>query len=202
MSNLEPCDSGNGSNSNMANDEQQQQMPQSCPTGETVTVENKSARSGSGSGRSIRESGSGSGSVIDHLTDHSSLRATRSRPLARLDRLLRRWLPGYNYLRGAFANNGSSSSSGSGSSGSTGSTHIDNRPETVEPLRPSLAVSRSGSGSVSSSVRTQRSAICVEPTLPVRKRKDGEVVLDTGIAKSEFCMKLEKLLRAKLIVKD
>ncbi|KAM8721424.1 hypothetical protein ACLKA7_007318 [Drosophila subpalustris] len=198
MSNLEPCGSGNVSKSNMANGGQQQ-MPQSCPTGETVTVEDTSASarsgSGSGSGRSVRESGNGSGSVIDHLTDHSSYRATRSRPLARLDRLLRRWLPGYNYLRGAFANNGSS-----GSSGSTGNTHIDNRPETDAPLRPSLAVSRSGS--VSGSVRTQRSAICVEPTLPVRKRKDGEVVLDTGIAKSEFCMKLEKLLRAKLIVKD
>ncbi|XP_034485576.1 uncharacterized protein LOC117790285 [Drosophila innubila] len=176
MSNLKPCSSGNSSG-NMVS---KQMPPRSGQMGET--------NSASGS-RSVRESGNGSVISVDHLTDHSSLRTTRSRPLARLDRLLRRWLPGYNYLRGAIAN----ASSGSGNTGNT----ID-RPETETPARrPSLAgsVEQQRSGH-------QVSAICVEPTLPVRKRKDGEVLLDTGIAKSEFCMKLEKLLRAKLIVKD
>ncbi|XP_062140786.1 uncharacterized protein LOC133849001 [Drosophila sulfurigaster albostrigata] len=139
------------------------------------------------SGRSDRECGAVRS--IDNI-DHTSLRsATRSRPLARLDRLLRRWLPGYNYLRGPIAPIDGSSSSHS---------HSHSRPS-ADIL---------GAGRSTSRLQQQqdtRNSVTVEVTassLPMQKRKDGEVLLDAGIAKSEFCMKLEKLLRAKLIVKE
>ncbi|KAH8414849.1 hypothetical protein KR215_007302 [Drosophila sulfurigaster] len=127
---------------------------------------------------------------IDNI-DHTSLRsATRSRPLARLDRLLRRWLPGYNYLRGPIAPiDGSSSSHSHSHSG---------------PSADILGAGRSTSR-LQQQQQDTRDSVTVEVTassLPMQKRKDGEVLLDAGIAKSEFCMKLEKLLRAKLIVKE
>ncbi|XP_034108740.1 uncharacterized protein LOC117570921 [Drosophila albomicans] len=139
------------------------------------------------SDRSDRECGAVR-SIDNTSIDHTSLRsATRSRPLARLDRLLRRWLPGYNYLRGPIAPIDGSSSSHSQS-------------------RPSADIL--GAGRSTSRLQQQQdmgNSVTVEVTassLPMQKRKDGEVLLDAGIAKSEFCMKLEKLLRAKLIVKE
>ncbi|XP_017054580.1 uncharacterized protein LOC108097055 [Drosophila ficusphila] len=72
--------------------------------------------------------------------------------LARLDRLLRRWLPGYSYIRGK---------------------------------------------------RRSPSGTSVEIRAPFRGQRGREareeVYLDTGIAKSEFCVQLEALLRKKHI---
>ncbi|KAH8420478.1 hypothetical protein KR009_010803, partial [Drosophila setifemur] len=87
--------------------------------------------------------------------------------LARIDRLLRRWLPGYNYLRGRRRSSSDISSARfrSRAAGSAGSAQ-----DVLE-----LGQWR-GAGS----------------------RKRQEVYLDTGIAKSEFCVKLEVLLRNKL----
>ncbi|KAH8387047.1 hypothetical protein KR093_004314 [Drosophila rubida] len=154
--------------------------------------------SGSGSGRSDRESGT----VLDN--DHASLRSTRSRPLTRLDRLLRRWLPGYNYLRGPIVHSSSSSIHIGSGVGGVGGGRAERKGAlsgrrssacVLEQQRQQQQQQRHGSGQLSG-------AGVGEVTLPVQKRKDGEVLLDTGIAKSEFCMKLEKLLRAKLIVKE
>nr|XP_032295676.1 uncharacterized protein LOC6635556 [Drosophila virilis] len=132
--------------------------------------ESKSSRSGT--------SGSGSGGV-DIINGNSSV--SKLRPLARLDRLLRRWLPGYNYLRGA----------GGGIIGSSGGRQSPGTGAVTPPLN---VVEQQRSG--------RQTPLTVDPPLTVRRRRDGEVLLDTGIAKSEFCLKLEKLLRAKLIVKD
>ncbi|XP_060662871.1 uncharacterized protein LOC132795924 [Drosophila nasuta] len=141
------------------------------------------------SDRSDRECGAVR-SIDNTSIDHTSLRsATRSRPLARLDRLLRRWLPGYNYLRGPIAPIDGSSSSHS---------HSQSRPS-ADILGAGRSTSRL------QQEQDTRNSVTVEVTassLPMQKRKDGEVLLDAGIAKSEFCMKLEKLLRAKLIVKE
>eukprot|EP00099_Drosophila_melanogaster_P016251 NP_569878.1 uncharacterized protein Dmel_CG14631 [Drosophila melanogaster] len=81
--------------------------------------------------------------------------------LARVDRLLRRWLPGYSFIRGKRL--------------STSETSIVHG--------------------------------CSHGTQAVRGRGDRmnnkeEVYLDTGIAKSEFCVHLETLLRNKLLKKQ
>ncbi|XP_017851386.1 uncharacterized protein LOC108606048 [Drosophila busckii] len=134
------------------------------------------------SGKSSSSSSSGSVSVS----------SPRIRSLARLDRLLRRWLPGYNYLRGASSNHSSRSSRSGRSSSSNNCNAIGNGvTRASEQPRP---VSRP-------SVQCEQQVV-ESPALQVRPRRAGEVYLDTGIAKTEFCLQLEKLLRAKLLVKD
>ncbi|KAH8280815.1 hypothetical protein KR044_007004, partial [Drosophila immigrans] len=117
--------------------------------------------------------------------DHSSLQSMRPRPLARLDRLLRRWLPGYSFLRGPLVAESSSCL------GQLATEPRGMRQGVAQPA-PSL----------SGRQQQQQDEEEEEETPRLQKRKDGEVVLDTGIAKSEFCMKLEKLLRAKMIAKE
>ncbi|KAH8306885.1 hypothetical protein KR018_010422, partial [Drosophila ironensis] len=73
---------------------------------------------------------------------------------SRLDRMLRRWLPGYGFLRGK--------------------------------RRPSSSSLVSGHSSSK------------EPTAGRRGNRQ-EIYLDTGIAKSEFCMQLEALLQSQLL---
>ncbi|XP_016986484.1 uncharacterized protein LOC108049709 [Drosophila rhopaloa] len=84
--------------------------------------------------------------------------------VARLDRLLRRWLPGYSFIR----NKRRSPSETSMAGGSSFGSH-------------NIQVGRGRRG--------------------MRNDKQ-EVYLDTGIAKSEFCVQLETLLRNKLIKKQ
>ncbi|EDW58099.2 uncharacterized protein Dvir_GJ15213 [Drosophila virilis] len=127
----------------------------------------------------MQESKSSRSGTVDIINGNSSV--SKLRPLARLDRLLRRWLPGYNYLRGA----------GGGIIGSSGGRQSPGTGAVTPPLN---VVEQQRSG--------RQTPLTVDPPLTVRRRRDGEVLLDTGIAKSEFCLKLEKLLRAKLIVKD
>ncbi|XP_037726198.1 uncharacterized protein LOC119557498 [Drosophila subpulchrella] len=83
--------------------------------------------------------------------------------LARLDRLLRRWLPGYSFIRGKRRSSSETSLSMAG-----GSSQGNRR-----------AYGRRG-----------------------RRGDWQEVYLDTGIAKSEFCVQLETLLRNKLLKKQ
>ncbi|KAH8366603.1 hypothetical protein KR084_006465 [Drosophila pseudotakahashii] len=83
--------------------------------------------------------------------------------VARLDRLLRRWLPGYSFIRG----------------------------KRRSPSETSMA----GGGGGQQKVRGLRGR------RQVNDRKQ-EVYLDTGIAKSEFCVQLETLLRQKLLQKQ
>ncbi|XP_023174527.1 uncharacterized protein LOC111601911 [Drosophila hydei] len=135
--------------------------------------------------------GSNSSNGTDSINDSGSQRLSKLRPLARLDRLLRRWLPGYNYLRGISARSSSSSGVDGGGGGGGGSGRRS--PDTVSAPLPLDSVMEE---------QQQQQPLTTEPPLSVRKRRDGEVLLDAGIAKSEFCLKLEKLLRAKLIVKD
>ncbi|KMZ07591.1 uncharacterized protein LOC6739899 [Drosophila simulans] len=77
--------------------------------------------------------------------------------LARVDRLLRRWLPGYSFIRGRRL--------------STSETSIVQGTQGVRGRRK-------------------------------RMNNKEEVYLDTGIAKSEFCVHLETLLRNKLLKKQ
>ncbi|EDV45148.1 uncharacterized protein LOC6556101 [Drosophila erecta] len=91
----------------------------------------------------------------------SSGEASRLGLLARLDRLLRRWLPGYSFIRGK-RNSSSETSMTQGCSFGR------------------QAVRRRGG----------------------RRNDKREVYLDTGIAKSEFCVQLETLLRNKLLKKQ
>jgi len=87
--------------------------------------------------------------------------ATKLGLLARLDRLLRRWLPGYSFIRGKRRSSSETSVAGESSQ--------SNR----------RAYGRRG-----------------------RRGDRQEVYLDTGIAKSEFCVQLETLLRNKLLKKQ
>lgn len=135
--------------------------------------------------------------------EQESNHTIRMRPLARLDRLLRRWLPGYTLLRNLVTGGSGSSSSANNVDESTASrrTHAAagrNQTEmTMASGNSALAQQQHGAG-----IRLTSYGSAVDPTLVVRKRHDGEVYLDTGIAKSEFCLKLEKLLRAKLVEKE
>lgn len=138
--------------------------------------------------------------VVEQESNHT----IRMRPLARLDRLLRRWLPGYALLRNLVTGGSSSSSANNNVDESTANrrTHAAAGGNQTEMTMASggnnaLAQQQQGAG-----VRLESYASAVDPTLVVRKRHDGEVYLDTGIAKSEFCLKLEKLLRAKLVEKE
>nr|XP_017006506.2 uncharacterized protein LOC108063806 [Drosophila takahashii] len=85
--------------------------------------------------------------------------------LTRLDRLLRRWLPGYSFIRGKRRSPSETSMAGGGGG-----------QQKAQGLRGGR--------------RRQ-----------VDDRKQ-EVYLDTGIAKSEFCVQLETLLRQKLLQKQ
>lgn len=133
--------------------------------------------------------------------EQDSNRTIRMRPLARLDRLLRRWLPGYTLLRNLVTGGSSSSTNSIDESTSSRRTHAADRGNQAEMATTSgnnaLAQQQQGAG-----VQLPSYGGAVDPTLVVRKRRDGEVYLDTGIAKSEFCLKLEKLLRAKLDEKE
>ncbi|TDG42040.1 hypothetical protein AWZ03_011524 [Drosophila navojoa] len=156
----------------------------------TASVMAASSRSGSRLDRDNNSScDSNSSNGTDSINDSGSQRMSKLRPLARLDRLLRRWLPGYSYLRGITAKG---SSSGVGSGGGGGGTVRRSAEQASMPSRLNSAMEE----------QQQQQPLDIDPPLSVRKRRDGEVLLDAGIAKSEFCLKLEKLLRAKLIVKD
>ncbi|KAH8416785.1 hypothetical protein KR222_004085, partial [Zaprionus bogoriensis] len=132
----------------------------------------------------------------------------RVRPLARLDRLLRRWLPGYGLLRSLMTGGGgggsgsnSSSSVAVGAGGVTASQLAE--PEAVTAAAAvAAAETRQADVTPSTEDAQQLRRESELPALTARRRRDGEVFLDTGIAKSEFCLKLEKLLRAKLMDKD
>lgn len=112
----------------------------------------------------------------------SSSTASKQGFLSRLDRLLRRWLPGYSYLRGKRRTASTSSlllevtTCGGGGSGGAGVGL-----NTIQELGQ-LAGNRRRCGHQ----RTTGS-------------NKHEVYLDTGIAKSEFCLQLEVLLRNKLL---
>ncbi|XP_017871428.1 PREDICTED: uncharacterized protein LOC108619379 [Drosophila arizonae] len=155
----------------------------------TASAMAASSRSGSRLDRDNNSScDSNSSNGTDSTNDSGSQRMSKLRPLARLDRLLRRWLPGYSYLRGITAKGSSSSSSGvSGGGGARRSADKASMPSQLNNAMEE---------------QQQQQPLTIDPPLSVRKRRDGEVVLDAGIAKSEFCLKLEKLLRAKLIVKN
>lgn len=133
--------------------------------------------------------------------EQESNHTIRMRPLARLDRLLRRWLPGYTLLRSLVTGGSSSNSNSVDESTASRRRHAAAGGNQTEMSMTSgnnaLAQQQQGAG-----MRLASYGGAVDPTLVVRKRHDGEVYLDTGIAKSEFCLKLEKLLRAKLVEKE
>ncbi|EDW00204.1 uncharacterized protein LOC6564650 [Drosophila grimshawi] len=118
----------------------------------------------------------------------SSTHVSKLRPLARLDRLLRRWLPGYNYLRGC-AGNGNANAN-TNSNGNVG-RQLSEMGAGRMPLK-AMEEQR---------VERQRT-LSIDVPLTARRHRDGEVLLNAGIAKSEFCSKLDRLLQAKLSDKD
>lgn len=147
--------------------------------------------------------------------EQSNIPTIRSRPWVRLDRLLRRWLPGYTLLR-SLAAGGASSDVATGTGQQTSAAAGNNQAEMATGTTGTGigigTMTTSGQNAFSQQqqhLQQQRATVrlvsyggAMEPSLVVRKRHDGEVFLDTGIAKSEFCLKLEKLLRAKLVEKE
>ncbi|KAH8325387.1 hypothetical protein KR067_004772 [Drosophila pandora] len=104
----------------------------------------------------------------------SSSTASKQGFLSRLDRLLRRWLPGYSYLRGR------------------------RRSASTSSLLLEVTTCGGGSGGASVGLNTIQELGNRRRCGHQRSTKH-EVYLDTGIAKSEFCLQLEVLLRNKLI---
>ncbi|KAH8246117.1 hypothetical protein KR026_010814 [Drosophila bipectinata] len=102
----------------------------------------------------------------------SSSTASKQGFLYRLDRLLRRWLPGYSYLRGKRRSGSASASS---------------------LLLEGKTCSGGGTGGGLNTIQELGNR-CGK-----RGNNKNEVYLDTGIAKSEFCLQLEVLLRNKML---
>ncbi|EDX00852.1 uncharacterized protein LOC6523871 [Drosophila yakuba] len=94
-------------------------------------------------------------------SEERSGEASRLGLLARLDRLLRRWLPGYSFIRGR--------------------RHSPSETSMIQGCSFGRQAVRRRGG---------------------RKNDKQEVYLNTGIAKSEFCVQLETLLRNKLLKKQ
>ncbi|KAH8339546.1 hypothetical protein KR074_005732, partial [Drosophila pseudoananassae] len=109
--------------------------------------------------------------VLKESDSHgSSSTASKQGFLSRLDRLLRRWLPGYSYLRGKRR------------SGSASSLLLE--------------VKTCTGGGTGGGLNTMQE---LGNRCGKRGNNKNEVYLDTGIAKSEFCLQLEVLLRNKLL---
>lgn len=173
---------------------------------------------GNGMGYGTNENGHDAADMLaeTEVPEQSNIPAIRSRPWVRLDRLLRRWLPGYTLLR-SLAAGGASSDVATGSqqaSAAAGNSQAE-MDTTGTGIRigigAGMTTTTSGQSALSQQQQLQQQRATVrlvsyggamEPSLVVRKRQDGEVFLDTGIAKSEFCLKLEKLLRAKMVEKE
>ncbi|EDW82760.2 uncharacterized protein Dwil_GK10166 [Drosophila willistoni] len=114
--------------------------------------------------------------------EDDDLRSTSSSKMNfvnRLDRLLRRWLPGYNYFRGASKMPRSETNLSANPSESLGATIVTDQVSKATLKR-----------------RQQQQAKLDRQQQ--KQQKKSEVYLDTGIAKSEFCVKLENILKTKL----
>ncbi|XP_068154730.1 nuclear transcription factor Y subunit beta [Drosophila tropicalis] len=117
--------------------------------------------------------------------EDDDLRSTSSSKMnfvCRLDRWLRRWLPGYNYIRGASKMPRSETDLSANPSGSLGTTIVTDQVSKAAQKRK----------------QQQQVKLDRQQQKQQQQQKKSEVYLSTGIAKSEFCVKLENILKTKL----